>query len=425
MKIAFYLPNKNCQADCTQIDKGNPGIGGTEYEIIAIVYYLTLYYKSNYYFTLIAQNTKGLPTSINCLQAQNLRESITICEGNDYDLLIVVATKEAEVTLNNYSGKKLKIIIWGHSFLTRKSLNTFAQLRNIVRIVCVGNEEAELFIDNQAYKKTNVIFNAFPLTYNKSLYVPFDMRKNEVTFLASIVPHTNFHILAKAWKSVIEKIPDAHLNVIGSGNLYNNNAKLGKWGIAEESYEKLFMPYLLDDNENILPSVTFHGKLGIEKYEILGKTKVGVPNPGGYETFCISALEMQLYGSRISTIKSGGFIDTVYDLDNLYSKVEQLADNIIMHLKSTDNNHSEFMLFAENRFSFKKITNDWITLFSDIKANKYIPINYKPINHDLLHSIRRANRVLKNFMWGGKYLPTTMYYQTIFNYIKKKIICHH
>ena len=34
MKIAFYLSNANCNVDCSQIEKGNPGIGGTEYEII-------------------------------------------------------------------------------------------------------------------------------------------------------------------------------------------------------------------------------------------------------------------------------------------------------------------------------------------------------------------------------------------------------
>ena len=64
--------------------------------------------------------------------------------------------------------------------------------------------------------------------------------------------------------------------------MYNKNTKLGKWGIAEENYEKVFMPYLLDKNGKILSSVTFYGKTVNEKYEILGKTKVGVPNPGGY-----------------------------------------------------------------------------------------------------------------------------------------------
>lgn len=27
MKVAFYLPNKFCYADCSNVDLGNPGIG--------------------------------------------------------------------------------------------------------------------------------------------------------------------------------------------------------------------------------------------------------------------------------------------------------------------------------------------------------------------------------------------------------------
>ena len=41
MKIVFYLPNKNLKGiDCTRLEEGNPGIGGTEYIIQATVHYL-------------------------------------------------------------------------------------------------------------------------------------------------------------------------------------------------------------------------------------------------------------------------------------------------------------------------------------------------------------------------------------------------
>ena len=96
------------------------------------------------------------------------------------------------------------------------------------RIVCVGNEELELYCDHKAFKKSTVIFNAFPLPSSTPFTIPFQERENEVTFLASIVPHTHFHLLAKVWKEVIRQVPDAHLNVIGSGNLYNNSKALGK-----------------------------------------------------------------------------------------------------------------------------------------------------------------------------------------------------
>lgn len=71
------------------------------------------------------------------------------------------------------------------------------------------------------------------------------------------------------------------------------------------SMKIIFMPHLLDEKGNILQSVTFWGKLGNEKYEILKRTKVGIANPGGYETFCISAVEMQLYGAKVVSCKKG------------------------------------------------------------------------------------------------------------------------
>lgn len=47
MKVAFYLPNKFCYADCSNVDLGNPGIGGTEYMIIALAYHLSICQKKH------------------------------------------------------------------------------------------------------------------------------------------------------------------------------------------------------------------------------------------------------------------------------------------------------------------------------------------------------------------------------------------
>jgi hypothetical protein len=63
-------------------------------------------------------------------------------------------------------------------------------------------------------------------------------------------------------------------------------------GIAEASFEEIFMPDLLDENGSLLPSVNFHGISGAEKREILASAAVGVVNPSGQtETFCISGVE--------------------------------------------------------------------------------------------------------------------------------------
>ena len=73
--------------------------------------------------------------------------------------------------------------------------------------------------------------------------------------------------------------------------MYNNNARLGSYGIAEYFYEKKILKPITGDNGQILPSVHFCGVMGAEKFDILNESKVGVPNPSGLtETFGITAV---------------------------------------------------------------------------------------------------------------------------------------
>ena len=60
MKVAFYLPNKFCYADCSNVDLGNPGIGGTEYMIIALAYHLSICQKKHE-ILIFAQHDTQLP----------------------------------------------------------------------------------------------------------------------------------------------------------------------------------------------------------------------------------------------------------------------------------------------------------------------------------------------------------------------------
>lgn len=242
--------------------------------------------------------------------------------------------------------------------------------------------------------------------------IPFKQRQNEITYLGSLVPIKGFHLLAKAWPSILQAYPDAHLNVIGSGNVYGN-AQLGKYGIAEESYEKQFMPYLTKPNGEILPSVTFYGKLGEEKNKILAKTKIGIPNPSGYsETFCLSAIEMELYGCKIVTKKYVGFLDTVPPSGGiLYKHESSLATNIIKELQQNENNsYKETYDFISRNFNTTKIISEWTKVLID---DSYIN-DYKIVNPEYnFKLLREKNRKIKSFLPFGFLLPTIDNYITI------------
>lgn len=421
MKIAFYLQNSTIdKVDCTHPLYGNPGIGGTEYMFIAIPYSLWQENLSRHKIYLLANNTTNLPKHPNIIHVATDQELPIAIETNSIDVVVFRYSK-CNLALTDNLPNNVSVIMWAHNFIKRVELSMLANNDRIKCIVCVGNEQLQFYRDHQAFYKSVVIFNAYPVRHFKehisNEILPLAKRSNEVTFLGNLVEYKGFHLLAKAWNQVIAAVPDAHLNVIGGGKLYDRHQKLGSWGYAEESYEKKFMPYLVDDNGQLLPSVTFYGVMGNEKSEILKRTKVGVPNPSGVsETFCIAAIEMQLYGSVIATIDFGGFKDTVYSTGKLYKDPEELASCIISQLNSSDNDYPGFLEFAEN-FDLKKIAHNWILLFDHLDNNGNFETFFKP---DIIseHRALEWNRKLKRTIPFGKYLPSSMFYNSIIWRIK-------
>ena len=175
------------------------------------------------------------------------------------------------------------------------------------------------------------------------------------------------------WPHVLKEVPEAELYVIGSGKVYDSHASLGKLGIACKEYEDVFSPYLIKDGK-LIPSVHFLGRMGAEKEDILLRTKVGVPNPTGItETFCLSAVEMQILGARIATIKAPGYLDTVKD-GILYRRPKQLVKSIVSLLKDNSSNYEKAIRYFESEFSQNTILRQWENLLN----GNYAPNRHKP-----------------------------------------------
>lgn len=305
----------------------------------------------------------------------------------------------------------MKIVIWAHNVIPNHLLTRMHRLGGVSAIVNVGREQLDLYRDHQMFYRSTYIYNGIPLKpyeYYRSNSASLSDRKHEVTYLGSLIPVKGFHILAKIWKDIVKEVPDAHLNVIGSGKVYNQNQKLGRYGLAEESYEKEFMPFITDENGEILDSVTFFGKLGPEKYTILARTKVGVPNPAGTtETFCLSAVEMAIWGARIVSKKYVGLIDTVTcNVGILVNDSKQLTYEIIKALTSDIANPYVAYKFIDKNFNITHVANAWIYFFQQL-YDRHITINSLIVNSDYnLKSIRELNRRIKKKLLFGQYLPT-------------------
>lgn len=281
---------------------------------------------------------------------------------------------------------EIKLIPWAHTFPFIWDLDVMAHHSKVARIIAVGREERDLYLDHPSFEKVDYIYNAVPID-NKYIELtrkhPNHKRKHIVTFMGSLTPHKCFHKLAEIWPSVLRDVPDAELYVIGAGNLYDNKTSLGKYGIAEQQYEDRFIKYLIDVNGHILPSVHFMGKLGNEKFDILLNTKVGVPNPTGKsETFCICAVEMQAMGCKVAAMKAPGYYDTFLN-GCMVNNPRGLKNMIVKFLREEVQDSYDATINAiKVRYSIETVIEQWEKLLQDIlRAESLLYLHDRKFNN--------------------------------------------
>ena len=413
MNIAFYYTNqKISNVDCRNVDSGNPGIGGTYYAMLLLTFMLSQKNLPQYHFFLFAESVALLPRFIQVVETTDLIQLSENLQKHSIDILVV--NKIGTNTLDKaffkaIKNNEIKIVVWAHCFIPYLTLCRYAKNHKIAKIVAVGKEQLYTWCDHSAFSKSTFIYNI--CHYPPVTLTPFSQRKNRVVYIGSIVPLKGLHLLTTVWREIKGQIPDAELYVIGSGRLYDSKGKVGKFGIAEYFYERKILKPILNQNGEIDSSVHFLGILGKEKVDILNSAKVGVPNPSGLtETFGFTAVEMQLAGCLVTTIKCPGYLDTVWGDDNiLYENPKLLANSIVRLLKCKEYNQNQAIQFIQKEFSPECIVEQWLSLFEEIhdkQKPRFIDIipKYKP------SLLKKKNRTLQKFL---PFLPSLMLYDAI------------
>jgi glycosyltransferase involved in cell wall biosynthesis len=192
-----------------------------------------------------------------------------------------------------------------------------------------------------------------------------------------MVPQKGFHLLAEVWPQIHDLNPSLRLKVIGSGNLYDANAKLGDFGIASSEYEFEFLRNLGDS----LTSVDFLGKIDSrQKNAIIADSYLGIVNPSGYTEICpASALDFQALKVPVISVRKFGLIDTVkQNQTGILVKNYTKMPNAINHLIENENLRNEMSLkckdFIIAEFSFETIVEEWYSLISNLVNDTSTPI---------------------------------------------------
>lgn len=389
LKIGVYFANAGYKnIDLTTPEEGNPGIGGTQFNALTLVHYYQIYYPQNEIY--LYADKKGLfPDHINVVETGNLEKSILKAEDYDLDILNIMLppslTRSNENKIFNAinNSKKVKFIAWCNNTPTEAILDEMVKSENLVRMVCAGRAQQDRLRDHPIFYKSLTIYNGF----DAQPYIPkTDVQKTKsVLYIGSLTWFKGFHVLAKVWKDIVQEVPDAVLDVVGSGKLYNNDAQMGKFGLAEETYENEFMKHLTDTEGNILDSVIFHGLLGTEKIELMQKATVCVPNPTAYSEICpASAIEPQACKTAVVTRKKFGFLDTVWDKKSgfLVKNEDELIEKIVYLLKNTDKAKemgNKGPIFVDKYFNQKTICRQWHELFIEVQngGNRKFKHNYR------------------------------------------------
>lgn len=395
MKVAFYLENSGIsKIDLRNPEAGNPGCGGTEFLFVTLPYYLNKFHRVNCTPIILANNIECLPSGVAAIQVNNKFEAAKQAKELECDFLIYRPRRRLELDfLNLIEQLKVDAIAWAHVTPVESHLRYMAKMKYLKAIVCVEHEQYDRVQDSPAYQKLTYIVNGFDLDGYQLDDIP-DKEPGLVVYLGALVPQKGFHLLAKVWSKVVSKCPNAKLKVIGSGALYDENAKLGPWGIAEESYEKNYIiPYLSNHAGEIYPSVEFMGKLGIEKKALLYKALIGVPNPTGHTENCPgSALEFSACKTAVVSGAYYGLLDTVVHGDTgLLGKTEgELIDNIC-HLINNEEIAIELgeggLSFIRCRYDYEVVTDEWIGLFRRLSL----------IGHPIRKTFKK--NFLENFKW--------------------------
>jgi glycosyltransferase involved in cell wall biosynthesis len=407
-RIGFYLENKYIpNTDLRFPEKGNPGIGGTEFGLVALPYFISKYH-SEITPVIYANKTNNLPNQQISRQVDDGVAAARKAIQDDCQILLVRAYDRDlnPEFIRTISDSKLKVIAWAQNPPGSKEMDIIASCANISCLICVGREELDLLRDHLVIYKTSCIYNGIHTSIYTPEYHTIGDGKN-VVYLGSLVRAKGFHVLARVWPKVKAQVPEASLIVIGSGKVYNESTRLGGWGVADEPYEQEFRPFLSDKDGKPDRSVEFLGRLGVEKIPIMQQADIGVVNPNlnpgdGTETFCWSAVEFQACGTPVVSAAADGLLDTViHKRTGLLARNEpSLAKNIVRLLRNKELREQyglNAMNHVKTEFDFQIICQQWHDLFLAVihgVPNRIIPMKNNIFYHNkiILETMRLAKQ---------------------------------
>lgn len=398
----------------------NPGIGGTQYMICQIAYYLARNCTDNLNIYLYSPNPDVLPEGPVLRKASSCIECVDAAALDSIDFLVVRGPFLTREDYGYIDASSVKTILWSHNFENIRTANWASRCRNIVCNVCVSQEQLDLLLDHELGAKSICIHNA---VYGTDLDTVRPHDPGLVCYVGNLLPGSGYEEMLKAWKIVRENCSNARLRIIGGKSLYRMTDFYAMYSKRDfERLTQLEKEIILSGTGEVLDDVEYRGVVGgLEKCALMAACQVGVANltPAG-DTFGLSVAEFQALGVPVVSKAFRGVRETVNNNATgiLVSCQEDLAGAIIRLLTDGDLRRKMSVsskTFIERQFSLPSIAHKWEQLFCSLaKTERQIDLRStwfsgNRFNYDGKQAIR-ANAKLRSVL---PFVPSTL----VFRYI--------
>ena len=357
MNIVFVNNSQSLNGIGIKEYNSNPGIGGTEYVTLKLIFEL-----NNYSKTLkvgIASEQKIISNEYKIFSKENFIEnSIVICPVSQINYL-----KELKF-------KICRVIFWSHH-----PHDYISNFNNVREMISLGEYQ---HCSNQKNGFINYLIknpSPKPIKIEHLPRIETNVPENFV-YIGAIGPAKGLHLVLSYWPKIRKSFPKSKLNIIG-GNLYrekNHNSKRSLF--FKKAYKEVIEGILNRMSAEDKQSIKFLGLLtSKEKDLVLKHSDVALLNPTGKsEAAPASPLECYCYG--IPVVAGGDF--GAFDNMKYFPELDLKKDNI-NKIINTLSNKKKFLELRKRSYRYSKqnfetnsfIYRDWEKLFmEEMKAPK-------------------------------------------------------
>lgn len=318
LKVGFFLGGKKVfeKEKLEKITEGNPGMGGTYFMYLIVVYMLAQRLGRDNVCLILEEGSVCDCDNFCVVKVRDAREAVAYCGNNGIGKLVINGNDVYRFEESGLFDSEISFYIWGHNYAEPKCARFVGKYASVKKYICVSKAQCENMLcypcrDKVTYVN-NLITDSF---YERTGRACSDHSRKEAVYVGSIFPQKGLHNLLEAWKTVVKQNPDAVLYVIGSSAVWGQAAGKNGIGIADRMYESIIRRKM----RGIPPeTVVFKGAMGWNEISpVIAHARVGVVNPSTFkrdETFCISAIEISAHGIPVISRNNGnGLNSTVKD----------------------------------------------------------------------------------------------------------------